>query len=803
MPIMRPAHWLVTEARLHRGILIALACGLAWGACACRRTERQGRPGVLMNGVVASLSGAPIAGATVRAWRLGPTQTVPAAQAAEETASTDAIGEFRLPLGSGDYVTEARGSDFAATSIRYVNAGSKAPLVRFALVPAASIAGRVVERATGRGVAGAVVNLSEERRRGPLPGDVRPPVMTDSDGSFSVQGLHPGILRMTAFRDGLRTSEPLAVPLFPGRNSGGITLEVDSTWSASGFVRDRRDASHGVAGIWLDARDAFTGEVIPASAATGPDGSFAIPGLWSSRYDLQVRRDGALPRPSGASVTIADADVRDLALLIDAGVTVRGRVEPAAEAWVRMEPLEPDGVPLAGGSLEARLTATANGTFSFANVEPGGVTLVAGTADGSRGSVAARVADAGLEGLVVSLEPASAISGHVVDERNRPLPDAWVTVKTASIRPRLLEPMNVTGAEQLLAAMEARPYVFSRVLTGPDGEFRASGLPEGPYEIGVDVERERPVSQEAMAPRMKGPPESGDGIHLALGRGQTLSNIRVVAPGCHEDVRGTVLHAQGTPAAGVMVSLGSDPFGVPWSLTDADGGFSFSDVCGSRNGVTAVDLYSTERAALGHVQPGEPLTLQLTEAPALEGTVQSTDGAIVPYTLAVVGPEVRTLRITSDDGRFHVPLLRPGSYELRVEAGDGYAVTREVLPQVRRHAVSLSLSAWSALHGQLVDPHRRGVAEIDVSLQAAHGRDVWAAKTDRDGRFSFERIPIRGPARLSFGGPRARIRVLGRPPAPSQAAPSPAEEPLPDNEVGVKLQAGQDLQLPPTEVAEE
>jgi hypothetical protein len=99
--------------------------------------------------------------------------------------------------------------------------------------------------------------------------------------------------------------------------------------------RARKDVS--IAGALIGAYNLSPGAVLIAQRRTESDGYFEIHCVPPGSYNVGVLAEERVPTILGASATVVDADVTDLLVEVDAGVAVRGRVEPAAAARISSE----------------------------------------------------------------------------------------------------------------------------------------------------------------------------------------------------------------------------------------------------------------------------------------------------------------------------------------------------------------------------------------------------------------------------------------------------------------------------------
>jgi hypothetical protein len=141
-------------------------------------------------------------------------------------------------------------------------------------------------------------------------------------------------------------------------------------------------------------------------------------------------------------------------------------------------------------------------------------------------------------------------------------------------------------------------------------------------------------------------------------------------------ITGEVRDALGRPAESVLVSARAD-HGAPAAasvLTSAQGGFVLRGVCGGPYRVAAYGLTTTTRASKAGVRPGDHVPLALGGLSTIVLRVRYGGRPSPEFFVALTGPVSRRERIEDADGEGRLRWLDPGSYELRVEGGDGLLV---------------------------------------------------------------------------------------------------------------------------------
>lgn len=234
--------------------------------------------------VTAASDGAPVAGAVLRAWPLGP------------TTKSDARGKFRFPsLVPGTWVLEvsARGFGTLRTGGIAVLRGGGARPVTIRLETAARLAGQVLDPA-GRPVPGAVVEATDPVSGELLPGGRR---SADSAGSYRLDGVAPGAFVVTARAGGLGASPPEIASLAPGESRA---LDLHLVAGGTLEVRVVGPGGRPVADAVVEVRD-YLGTLVPSpgdpgdptasgEGRTGLDGILRLPGLRAGVYRVRARK---------------------------------------------------------------------------------------------------------------------------------------------------------------------------------------------------------------------------------------------------------------------------------------------------------------------------------------------------------------------------------------------------------------------------------------------------------------------------------------------------------------------------------
>lgn len=346
------------------------------------------QPGARVAGAITDGSGAPIANATVVAY------TASGQVVAFATTGNDGKFLMTLPLGTYRFVavdtsfTYAAGflgeaASFDASPAITLSAGQFRSDLSFRLTKGGLVEGRVIDAATGAGIAGITVAAYNP------DGSMRTFVITDANGRY-VLLLPPGDFRIAAFDPSLT----FATQFYAGQNSFLRAVSITATVGqrvtlqpfalshagrVAGVVADDRNGAP-LAGVVVAAYDS-DGILVASTttSATGnyrlalPAGAYRLIGFDPQLLYAPGYTGGATSFDTSAPVTVtADADTRnDLRLL--RGTRVSGTVlddERRPVSGIQVTALD------LSQNRTASATTAADGSFQFALV-PGRYKLVA------------------------------------------------------------------------------------------------------------------------------------------------------------------------------------------------------------------------------------------------------------------------------------------------------------------------------------------------------------------------------------------------------------------------------------------
>jgi protocatechuate 3,4-dioxygenase beta subunit len=604
-------------------------------------------PGAVVTGRVTDAEGEPVSGAFV--WHRNPRSRDPYATPSQlRPIPSDAEGRYQLeglPAGRVELEAQARGY---RSQVRESAIEPGENEIDFALVRAPEIHGRVIDE-DGRPVAAALVMVAVARAS---RGD-----RSDAEGSFRIAVELGSIVRVSASKDGLGTSEE-------------VGLEVRDAPLPELVLQLRRGATlrGRVEGLELDALARTTVAATPLSAQRSTQRNFGFGGArpdYEGRFhldDLQPGRwlIGATDRTTGRTVEeVVDVEPGtaelEVTLRFDAGATLSGVVlssgETVAEARLQARGLDVSGA----GSART----DSQGAFRFEDLMPGTYQLVV-EAPGRSLPHREPVEVGGDTEVTIEL-PALSLAGRVVSaESGAPLGGAAVSL---ALRERMTfegGPLRTRGDHR----------------AGADGAFRFDGLVPGVYTIEasapdhasrvVEVRVDDAAAEEAV-------------IELEPSTGLVL---RVTGP-------------LGLPVPRVVATVRNDAGAAlltrPY-LAGEDGRIVARDLPRGRQFLLLSD--GDAFAELETEVPGEELAVQLQRGGYLEITAPELAGGGGRYLVELERPGaparawfgfVPPMR----HGFTRVGPVPAGAWTVRVHAGDRELVGSAVVESGRTVAVEL------------------------------------------------------------------------------------------------------------------
>jgi hypothetical protein len=675
--------------------------------------------GIRAHGLISDIGGGPIAGARITAVT-GPYRAPEVYAAA---SGPDGRFELRLPEAPYRMVASAEGYSPGEQNLRlYADR-----YLTFSLVPAAVIHGRVVERATGKAVAGARVDLAGDGAA------VRTKQSTEN-GVFEFRDVSPGRYELEASAGPLvgRTPQPITITL--AAYNGEVTLSLDAGRAIAGRVST--DGGQAVPDADLFLNPTSAGTQTRRQARTDGQGRYRFEGVVTGRYAITVSTPATAPSTRG-SIVVAREDLKDVDFVLSPGTEVVGRV------------VGPGGRAVAGANVRAFVSGL-RGARSWKN----------GKSDGG-GRFILRPLGAG--SLTVEVD-------HPELGAKRYGPVAVEAGEKREVVVELGEPLSIAGTVMWSDGSPAPSVAVAA--SSAAGEARATTDGEGRFTLSPVAAGE--VTVEAHR-REAGPRATGAGqARLVLGQGERRTGLVLTLAKGDFGLSGAVVDRGGGPVPDCLVAVAA---GQGWdarhretTYADPEGRFRFDDLEPGKYELTARCTGHTRAVHAGAVAGGPPVSIVVQRGASISGLVVEGGGApVTDYQLSAVatGPReasreapkeaprkasVATVNVHNPEGRFKIEELPAGAYELVVAnmTGDTAVARVAVAAGEARRDLRIVTDGGIEVRGQVVGWEDDAPLPDSWVRFSYHGVELHTL-TDRRGAFVFRGAPRGSPAQIRLG----------------------------------------------------
>lgn len=657
--------------------------------------------GMVVSGTVSDVLGGPIAGARITVEEDGKMKFgMP-----KLIAIADESGRYEIMLGEGSYSADATHDDYTEGERNFEVAGTPIT-IDFTLTPGATIRG-VVVTTDGTPVPGASVGASGGR------GNFSTPDTTaDEAGAFVIKGLGAGTKSLSALARGYATETPTVVELGIGEQLDGVRVVVSRAFTISGIVV-KKGTTTPIPGVRLGVFS-FSGQAVLGPDPTDAEGRFEIYGVKPASFMLFAISEDVMPE-IGQQVEVVDKDVSDVKIEMAVGVTVSGRVEPAAVASIGIAPTNVGigNIFEAIKSMIVRADSDETGAFTLKNVPAGTFTLNASTTDGRAAKQPLLVADRDITGVVIKLEPRASIAGRVVDTSGKPV----VGVRVTASPPR--DKDSASGA----FSFNMDGMRNAGTSTAGDGSFRIKGLDAGTFNVRVvDDQGQLAWGDSAHKDKPREP------IKVELAAAAERTGLTLTVEGTDGTIKGVVLGPDKKPASDVWISTtlereeakdGKDKGDFdqeaamaryamgssrPPTLTNADGAFTVSRLRRGTYTLTATSAKGNMRIEKKGVKTGDTVTLTLASLGTLTGRVTSGGSPVAKYEIDCTKTgdyESVDRQISDANGAYSLERMIPGDYKCVATSDQGQALSKVTVP-AGEAKLDLVMVPWASITGTVV-----------------------------------------------------------------------------------------------------
>jgi protocatechuate 3,4-dioxygenase beta subunit len=689
--------------------------------------------GVEVTGTVNDITGGPVAQAMVRAsaGRWGGVSGPP--------VTTDDKGQYSIWVKPGPVRVRAAADGYAEAD----EEGDAPGTIDLLLTPESSLAGIVVDAATGQPVEGARVSVQTNSFGWDGESD-----RTDAQGKFRVQRLTPGryVAEARTERGYGRTEGSVLVGL--GQHVDEVVVKLHPAMRIEGKVMI---GSGDKATVCEDGyawfHDAGNNRWV---SARNDDGTLTADGVVPGTYSVRAGCAGyASTKDKWDPVTVKDKDVTGLVWEVEDGATIKGKVltkrgEPVGDADVSAR--------TTGGDVRANTqwsgaTSKADGSYELAGLRPGTYLVEPSTDRGVTPREGYKIdAPAGktVERDLV-LDDGGRIEGTVVDEKGTPV--AGVRVNAHAL---------------------ARDFSFrwgDDKRTDANGKFVLDGLRAGDYRV---------MASRGWFETLRKPGATDDeteGEKVTVRVAETAS-VRLVVESQNGTIKGVVVDAEGKPvsdaylaaaresdAAGAQQSNVSRTRDWDWGndnkpvLTNVDGTFTITKLSPGKYTVRAYRKGGGE-AVVEHVPLGANTRLQIRHTGSIEGIAKREGSPHDEVTIELVDLKTgfhRSDRFYKTGGKFTLRDLPQGHFHLTASTEGGrQKLELDLAEGEHKTGVELVFESLVTITGRIVDhATKQPVPGMRVFAQAATAGRRFSFRMDDDtsnisdatGRFTVKRVP--------------------------------------------------------------
>ncbi len=658
------------------------------------------------------------------------------------TAASDTEGVFEFPaVGPGSYQLTVDHAEFTGrppVNIDIPGGEGDVDVGVFTLTPGQQIEG-LVFGPDRRPVAGARVSAFDDR---PVPGPIDAAsrsATTDDRGRFRIGGLGERPVQVAVEADGFAPYSLKAV-----RPGAGELLEIELGPGATLTGRVVDAAGDAVSGAFVTIYnfdpDMWRSSFSPVMAETEADGSFRLDLLRSGRWSASAfTREGGSSRAESGPIRLDEGVVREIELVLPTdGADVTGIVtnhngEPVANADVTIIASgEPGGASLRSAP-SWQTGADQRGRFQYRGLPAGAATIIASHPE-YRIIQREISLESGSNEISLTLQPGLEITGTLRSEDGLPvaLGEIDAELQPAPGQDRLSDDVvwRRGGVHQSAHAVSDR-----------NGDYRLAGLDTGVYILRAWAD---------------GYGAGGPGHRVRL-EGGSIAGVDLVLPA----EAAIEVRIAGEPVSGIDVGAHQGYEDYRTATQNPSGAYRIDGLGPGDWTVTAQDFGGRRAEQTVTLAPGDEAVVELSfeEGLHLTGWVtvagQPPGGGNIALLSASLYPRWTEL---DRDGRFELPAVQPGVYNLAIRvpgaAGEttGTIYQRQVelqedeelrldleLPAVLTGLVTDSVGR--PLAGALLLTVQAGTETIAPSAVLSGAGMAGTALTDAEGRFELRSAP--------------------------------------------------------------
>ena len=622
----------------------------------------------------------------------------------------------------------------------------------------AALAGRVLSDA-GEPIAAAHVSAHSDAGPGR---DTK----TEQDGSFRIEGVAAGSIRLSAHAEGFLPTKLELGLLATREHVAELQLVLNRGRFIAGRVRWPDGTPAAGADVYLDGRAGPSAFNVHASAEgrTDADGSFRIAGLEQGDYRVTARATHGQtpaepdaskkkPRPHPRSETwrsppvAAVTDTADLVLELGRGLLLRGRVVDDLGAPIqrfRVHAFRTGDFALFEHEQHHRLQGSfenAAGSFELNGFGAGDWTVLV-TAKPHRNAEAQLKAPEDLDGAIFRCGRPARVRGVVRGPTGAAVPGATVTVSqwSKATPPRASDPptgvADGTGAFEIGSLMPGAARLTAKAPGWGESETVALDLQPGELRTGVELLLRPSGSIEV---EVVGGEVAGREIQISAPWPVSLQcNVR-------------------TDEAGFARAENLTPGEYRLTLEPAPG--EVRALAGDRDGRSAIrwlrrrGRVTVAAGAVSHVALALPETTPIRVA----GVVSSAGEPLGDVSVNMASASGSDANRTDAKGHYELLLPGPRNYLCRVRdwnSGTSYQ-TQVTIPDVHELELDIAVPVSGHITGHVLDARGNPAARITVSALSSVSSSVGgtgSAMTAEDG--AYELIVPPGTYRVLASGNR-------------------------------------------------